>query len=162
MKKRRLTKGMALILLLLVQGCTGPTINRTNAATFVDDLWGGRIVLNRDNPVALPSPWELQYLKDLWTRQDWPKLAGAVTEDGYDEDLLWFYLGEATRSSGNQHAALIYYRMAVENSLTSDHNRQCARFSNLVLGTYFDACSGFVFPRDALLKIQAASVSEER
>lgn len=60
-------------------------------------------------------------------------------QNGYDIDILWFYLGEAAYGGGFKDAAVIYYRVALADFVDRNGNRRCGSFIGAM-------CAGFVFP----------------
>jgi hypothetical protein len=138
---------VTLVVSLFVAACQGPSIDDANAPTILGAFASGNSQLDRDNPIALPSPWYQRRAHALWENKDWDGLTRAVIENGYDIDLNWFYLGEAARGRGLTQAARAYYTKAYADTLASDETKRCAEFG--------DMCSGFAFPADISTALEA-------
>ena len=150
MNARRCLQVAPAIFGLILAGCTGTRIDARNAASFVDAFVAGRVQLKRNNPFALPSPRYRRHVYDLWIRRQWSYLASDVTENGYDMDLNWFYLGEAAKGQGFFEAAKVYYGRANEDAYSYDANRRCSSFR--AIDPWF--CAYFSFPRDLVRNLR--------
>ncbi|MDP3815720.1 hypothetical protein [Pseudomonas sp.] len=74
-----------------------------------------------------------QHVKSLYTNGLWVDLVNEVTRIGHDDDLSYFYLGQAAERLGYEEAAKTYYKLALSPKL------KCAGFINV--------CNGFDVPR---------------
>lgn len=79
--------------------------------------------------------------KARYDRQQWKELAIDVARIGYQIDQSYFYLGRAAEGLGHVKAARTYYELAIAS------RAKCDRL--------LDVCDGFVFPDDALARLQA-------
>ena len=86
-------------------------------------------------------------------RGDWKSLAMETAQIGFDEDLSYFYLGQAAELLGLPEAAKTYYRLSLEAKVT------CGRRGPYnLLG--INNCDGLVFPADAQARLEGIWASE--
>jgi hypothetical protein len=153
MKTNSMKLWLASLSCFTIAACGGPDLNATNAAKYAKIFEEGRASLDRNNPGALPSPWEAEKFKKLWDQRDWVTLSGEVMQNGYDMDVQWFYLGEAAYGENLKAAAVTYYRVALGDSTSFDSNRRCRSFPHFAV----DLCSGFVFPNQIQQRLNLLS-----
>lgn len=120
-------------------GCHGPSVS-TDPERYLDQFLNGQIKLGRNNPIALPSPWDQRRMRNQWQQRQWSALARDVIENGYIMDINYFYLGEAASGLGRYDAARIYYINALNLSSGDRRVAACATFSA-------DMCGGFILPQ---------------
>jgi hypothetical protein len=98
-----------------------------------------------------PSVSEQETFNTLYKAQQWEDLARAIIKSKpYHVDLIWFYLGEASKGLGKPDVAATYYRNAVAEANSSTRNARCA--SVKPFGK--DLCYGLSFPADAQAKLE--------
>lgn len=90
---------------LLTAACEGPTIDERNAPQLMDDFAAGRIKLLRNNPIAASNVGSTKRAYGFWFNHQWNMLAKEIIENGYDDDINWFYMGEAANGGGRRGCA---------------------------------------------------------
>lgn len=139
------------ILVTQLPACKATQINENNAGATVDQFMEGRANLTVTFP---PWPGYRTELRGIWLRQDWKALAKKTIELGWDNDLSWFYLGEAARGLGLRDAAREYYKHSIADTLMEPipHNDHACAFYSPAISD--DPCNGLQFPRMSQLRLQ--------
>ncbi len=150
----RMTRGLLLAALLLQAGCATrlASMSAEQRQDILPAFRQGRTVL--DCRAACSWQWfaRRQTLAGLHATRQWNQLAGEISEIGYQEDLAYFWLGQAAEAEGYLPAAARYYAVAGALARVGDPNLHCASVS---LG----GCFGINVPGQSHARLNAVQAA---
>lgn len=146
-------KLVCLTALLVLAGCDSPPKYDTKQVGLdLQRFSSGKVNLTcSTTSCAWTFGAKRNLLLSLQQSRQWERLANEVVALDYDQDLSYFYLGQAAEGMGIPSAALQYYRMSLH------HRSKCNGAINV--------CDNFVLqnaipPRISLLETQLAAEAE--
>jgi hypothetical protein len=143
----------SLTALLVIAGCgTPPKHDTQRVGLDMQRFSSGNVTLScSTTSCAWTFGSKRNLLLSLQQSSQWERLANEVLALDFDQDLSYFYLGQAAEGMGNSRAALNYYRLSLH------HRIKCNGAINV--------CDKFVLsalipPRIRQLEIQLAAEAE--
>lgn len=119
-------------LCLLLAGCAtkGDMMTPDQKNALFVDYQNGKAVLDCDMSCSWTWITSRRVLNGLYITQQWDELARRVVEIGYQEDLGYFWLGQAAEATGHPEAAYKYYRITLAMQNISYANAHCSSRSD--------------------------------
>jgi hypothetical protein len=116
------------VAVLMIAGCEQKyqTVTPEIQSKMMDDLKSGNLVL--DCGVNCNGSWIFgqRALNHLDLSENWNALAVGVMKIGYQQDLGYYYLGQAAQGLGYHEAAIKYYQYAGALASGPPGPQQCA------------------------------------
>jgi hypothetical protein len=106
---------LAILALLASAGCStrAQMMTPEQQANILNEFRNGQTILDCDMACAWAWITDRDRLYQLYAAKQWDQLAERIAEIGYQEDLGYFWLGQAADAIGNLPAAYRYYSMVL-------------------------------------------------